>query len=106
MRLSEHILLRWVAPFSTSIIADFYIIFEQSARDLTISTPTSLLSEPCRSPLTRHLGRSHHDVELMAGMEALKRMPKFKRCKITSHQLNVLMHNFGAPPPACRAAPK
>ena len=32
----------------------------------------------------------------MSSPDALKRMPKFKRCKITTHQLNVLVHNFGA----------
>ena len=33
---------------------------------------------------------------MMAGVDVMKRMPKFKRCKITQHQLHVLMHNFGA----------
>ena len=41
----------------------------------------------------------------MQSLDALKRMPKFKRCKITTDQLYVLMHNFGEPPLACRAAP-
>ena len=39
----------------------------------------------------------------MDGITDSRREPKFKRCKITEHQLNVLTTSFGAPPATSRA---